>query len=380
MTTRCFELFPVGKCGLHGTCVVVDSPDNSTFQEICVCEPGWSQSKEMSLYFLDEEDIEDRELGLCTQNISVLTTIITKKKQVIRLLPLLPGFLMHIFLDVYKLSNIQEVNLGEDPLFTAVFRNMELLHIFSITTFFQKYISYILKGTHLGNQELIKKAKLFSTISNYVLFTDIIIYQVFWITIFMPRKTGYTVIKICFGLTLFRTLYTFFMVYKLFGTIIRDLRSYLNLVKSLSNSQETEKRINLAKKNLIKLTTLRKMSYFYGFMCFMFLNLPAIFPFVMYTLGYQIPLLFIVWSILSIVAANIGKKRKASSSDSSTKINRNRGIGNRFTSLTEKSLINFNVRMRANTEELVDRLRQVLPARTEREILYERRSTGEKFI
>eukprot|EP00924_Labyrinthula_sp_SR-Ha-C_P013382 snap_masked-scaffold_5-processed-gene-0.10-mRNA-1 protein AED:1.00 eAED:1.00 QI:0/0/0/0/1/1/2/0/345 len=345
----------------------------------------------MSLYFLDEEDIEDRELGLCTQNNTVLTALyalalistvtafiyqvsrITKRKQVIRLFPLLLGFVLHILVDVYKLSNIDGANLGEDPLFTGVLRNLELLHIFSITTSFQKYICYILKGTQLGNQELVRKANLFSTVSNYFLI-------MLWITIFMPREVGYNVIRIFFALTSFRNFYTPYLTYTLFGTITRDLRAYLALIEPSSPNQESQKSINIAKRSLVRISTLQKLSYFYGILCIIFLTLPSVFPFVMYTLGYQVPLLFIAWSILSIVAASTSKKRKKVSSNFTTTMKPSSGFGFRLRSATENSLKTLNTRIRENTEGLVLRITGALPIGAHKEIVYEAKRNREISI
>eukprot|EP00924_Labyrinthula_sp_SR-Ha-C_P006531 snap_masked-scaffold_38-processed-gene-0.25-mRNA-1 protein AED:1.00 eAED:1.00 QI:0/0/0/0/1/1/2/0/374 len=369
MRTNCFELFPAGECSVYGTCVVVDSPDNSTFQERCVCDPGWSQSKEMSLYFLDKEDIKDRKLGLCTHNDTILTALyifalvatimaflhqilkITKKKQLIRLFPLLLGFLLNIFLCTYKLSDFDGVNLGQDPLFTALFRNMELLYIAAVTISFQRYIFYILKRTQLGNLELTKKARVFSTTSNYVLLSDFIIYQVLWLTIFMPRKIGYNVIRIFLGLTLVRNQFTLFMVYTLFGTIIRDLRTYLLLLRHSKNSTRNlavQKSYKFAKKSLVGL-------------------IPAIFPFVLYTLGYQVPLMFIVWSLVSLVATNTRRKERISSTNSTKTVNAKIGDGHRLESPANNSSTHTSAGNRIYTAGASQsQIREVLKSKKEK--------------
>eukprot|EP00924_Labyrinthula_sp_SR-Ha-C_P006528 snap_masked-scaffold_38-processed-gene-0.26-mRNA-1 protein AED:1.00 eAED:1.00 QI:0/-1/0/0/-1/1/1/0/400 len=400
MKTTCFKLFPAGECSFHGTCVVVESIDNTTLQERCECKPGWSQSKEMSLFFLDEADIDVNQVGLCTQNNSVLTSLyiialvstiiafidqvvrIRKKKQVVRLFPLLLGFLLNIFLCAYKLSDFDGVNLGQDPLFTALVFNTILLYIASISISFQRYIFYILKRTKLGNQELVKRAKLFATISNYVLLSDFIIYQMQWVSVFMPRKTGYNVIRIFFGLTLFRNQYTNYMVYTLFGTITRDLRTYLVLAKSSSKTTvlAAEKNYKFAKKSLTGLSFLQKLCYFYGVMCFMFTFLPSIFPFIMYTLGYQVPLMFIVWSLLSVVTTYTRSKEKTSSTTSTLPMKTNTAVGSKPISSKKKSFSPFSGRNRLDTAGLVVSQIEGLPMSTDKEFVYESKESKDLSI
>eukprot|EP00924_Labyrinthula_sp_SR-Ha-C_P006532 snap_masked-scaffold_38-processed-gene-0.24-mRNA-1 protein AED:1.00 eAED:1.00 QI:0/0/0/0/1/1/2/0/367 len=356
MRTNCFELFPAGECSVYGTCVVVDSPDNSTFQERCVCDRGWSQSKEMSLYFLDGEDIDVNQVGLCTQNKSALITVyilalvatimafvhqssrITKKKQLIRLFPLLLGFVLIIFLCAYKLSDFDGVNLGQDPLFTALFRNTELLNIAAVTISFQRYIFYILKRTQLGNLKLTKKVRVFSTASNYVLLSDFIIYQVLWTTIFLARGVGYNVLRVFLFLTLFRNQYTLFMVHILYGTITRDLRSFLSLAESSQKQYASEKRVNFAHRNLA-------------------------------VLRYQVPILFIVWSIVCILAADSRGNSNFFSTASSLFVKSSFEFRNGFKSTTQNRLTSLNVRMQADKVELVARLTESLPTRGEKENL-----------
>eukprot|EP00924_Labyrinthula_sp_SR-Ha-C_P006530 snap_masked-scaffold_38-processed-gene-0.29-mRNA-1 protein AED:1.00 eAED:1.00 QI:0/-1/0/0/-1/1/1/0/399 len=389
MRTTCFELFPVGKCGNQGTCVVVDSPDNTTLLERCECASGWSQSREMSLFFLDEEDIVVNEVGLCTHNESVLTVLyalalvagviacvdqvvrIRKKKQVVRLFPLLLGFVLNIVLCAYKLSNIEEVNLGEDPLFTALVKNTEICFLASILISFERYIFYIIRRTKLGNQDLITRAKLFSKISKYVFFSDFLIYQILWLSIFLPRKVGYNVIRIFFGLTLFRTLYTLFMVYILFGTITRDLRTYLSLAKDSINSpgnQSTEKSYKFAKKSLLGLSALQHMCYFYGVMFFIYAFLPSVFPFIMYTLGYQVPIIFFIWSILSIITTYTRSKGKTSTSTTATGMKTN--IGSGFRNVTKNSFSPFITTNSINAAGLVISQIETLPTSTDKQFGY----------
>eukprot|EP00924_Labyrinthula_sp_SR-Ha-C_P006529 snap_masked-scaffold_38-processed-gene-0.28-mRNA-1 protein AED:1.00 eAED:1.00 QI:0/-1/0/0/-1/1/1/0/399 len=389
MRTTCFKLFPVGTCANHGTCVLEDSTENTTFQERCECEPGWSQSKEMSLFFLDETDIDVNQVGLCTQNNSMLTSLyiialvstiiafidqvarIRKKKQVVRLFPLLLGFLLNIFLCAYKLSDFDGVNLGQDPLFTAFIMNTILLYLASVLISFERYIFYIIRRTKLGNQELIRRARFFSKISNYVFLSDFIIYQMLWLSVFMPRKVGYNVIRIFFGLTLFRTLYTLFMVYTLFGTITRDLRTYLTLANpsgSTTGKQNAEKSYKFAKKSLVGLSVLQHMCYFYGAMFFIYGFLPSVFPFIMYTLGYQVPIIFFIWSILSIITTYTRSKGKTSTSTTATGMKTN--IGSGFRNVTKNSFSPFRGRSRIDTAGLVVSQIETLPMSTDKDFVY----------
>eukprot|EP00924_Labyrinthula_sp_SR-Ha-C_P006519 snap_masked-scaffold_38-processed-gene-0.6-mRNA-1 protein AED:1.00 eAED:1.00 QI:0/-1/0/0/-1/1/1/0/400 len=400
MRQTCFGLFPAGKCGFQGSCVVVNSSGNTTIQEKCVCEPGWSQSKEMSLFFLGEDDIDVNQVGLCTENKSLLSVLyflalftavigfiyqtskITKKKHVVKLFPLLCGVGMEIFLCLYKLVSFEQANLGDDPLFSAFVANTVLLYLASVLIFFNRYIFYILKRTQLGNQGLVKKANFFSKMSKHIFFSDFIIYQMLWLSVLMPRKIGFNVIRIFLAMTLFRTFYTLFMVHTLFGTLIRDIRLFLTLEKpryKITHNAAIAKSMEFAKKGLVGLRFLRLVCYFYGFVFFVYGFLPSVFPFLLYTLGYQVPLIFLIWNIIFIAAAYTRRKRR-SISTSGTKLKTKTGLGSTFENVRKKTHFPFTSPEDMNTENLVVSQIETLPFSNDKDYVYQPRYSQDNSI
>eukprot|EP00924_Labyrinthula_sp_SR-Ha-C_P006515 maker-scaffold_38-snap-gene-0.40-mRNA-1 protein AED:0.05 eAED:0.11 QI:0/0/0.5/1/0/0/2/74/428 len=338
MPENCLSLGPFGECGPRGTCVRENVSGSEGFG--CVCDPGWFTPVEMGVYFLDKEEILFESAGMCTENEILLTTLywfslvttfiallyqlfnVGKKRHLYRIFPYLSGNVLQIILCSYKISNLEKSNIGDDFLFTFFVFNTFFLFLISVSVFFEKYIFYIIGHTKLKDARTIQKAKFFSKGSKYIFISDFFLYQLAWTTVFMERPLAYNAIRVVYLSTLFRTFYTLLMVETLFGTLIKDMKTYIALEESRNlplkekQSKSMLNKVNyysVAKRNLPRIMLLRRVSVLFGCFYFVFGFLTGVLPFLMYLFGYAVPIVLFCWNIVCLISIRSRAKRRSES-------------------------------------------------------------------
>eukprot|EP00924_Labyrinthula_sp_SR-Ha-C_P001003 snap_masked-scaffold_7-processed-gene-10.46-mRNA-1 protein AED:1.00 eAED:1.00 QI:0/-1/0/0/-1/1/1/0/360 len=345
MGKECFEVNNLGPCGFGGTCEITDLNETNGLDEVCRCFKGWRQSKEMAIFFLDEQDIGEEGIALCQEHVLatqsiycliLLTTIIAlgsqflslrKKQQILRIWPFLLGNLLQISFAVYKLVDPVDAVLGLNLRFTFLVANSILFFLISMIIFFEKYISYIIRCTMMRTHGIIKAAQQHRKQTPVVIVYDILICQALWCAGFLTRPQNYAAIRIVFSLFILRIVYTGVLLYVLYGILIKDMKMFLSLevpttAASVRNEEREEKR-RIVSKTVVRIIVLRRISMCLVIFCFFFWFLPSVFDILLYYFGYSFTMVMLIWNIISITsirARAVKLKKKGKSALRQTKL------------------------------------------------------------
>mmetsp|Transcript_5210 Transcript_5210/g.6809 ORF Transcript_5210/g.6809 Transcript_5210/m.6809 type:complete len:353 (-) Transcript_5210:392-1450(-) len=295
--SKCLSLWPSSLCGAHGHCV------NNT----CVCDIGWTQTKEFNFYVEDDE----LQTGLCNYNEKIINSIyginlvfavvcilvqlstIERKKQIKRAVPALVLFSLSILISSWRLLDPSAV-VTENVPFTFVFANLTLLiclldhiaghrlHIYLSSTF-----PFILEK---GNAR--KYGDYFLKIFPYFVVMDIITLQLWWIGIFLETKLALICFRASLVWAVIRYLYGFLNIY-LLKVYIMDMQSVISL-KLRSNNDIPSPVVAKMQTILPFAIRIRRAKIMFPLLTWPMYALPIIWNLWLQNLGYLFPLVFLV--------------------------------------------------------------------------------------
>lgn len=329
----CFDNYFLPTCFV-GDCEIGDPKEfeGLVFTQ-CVCRSGWEQTAEMSIYFLDDFQIE---LGVwpCTHNtsliyslygtalgISVLTVItqlfkIKRRSQVKRLTAFFSSLFLISSVCIYKLSAVNDVFFGENILFTLLSGMILFFCDASAIIFFEKYIRYHSAKIDLTDTNESEKYKLYQKINYYLLPLSFLMAQFFWISSLPQLRlqneevienfqtpSSQIILRISLCYFAIRIFLVWLVNKKVMAGFIRDINNYLEVNRELQNSAthsvvgKRDEFINAATALVRNSKSFQVATNILLSVTSISLFLSAVFNDVFLLFGYIWPFILICWSL-----------------------------------------------------------------------------------
>lgn len=253
--TECLQLQPGSACGLFGSCEVTETEvlvDSNIKQNVslssCVCDPGWSQTEEMQLYFLTPEELEAGQ-GMCIHNTLLLSTLyglaalislfgiiyqaikVRKKKQLVRLAPFFLALGLTVGICTVKSALSDTALFGGSIVFTVVTGNLLFFVFLAVGIFVRKYLKYLTTKVPFSNQRSVRKYKFFRKVNVILMGVNLFLFQLLWVSMIIPKQqtVGKVLLRAVFGVVACQTCYTLFMINSILNGVLSDMKKLVAL-------------------------------------------------------------------------------------------------------------------------------------------------------